>query len=839
MFVPTLLVQGSRKNRQAVGKRTHGVWDSLEKNLMASPAVLQEDASSVAPGRTIVFEVLTSLTDFYRAAVKVKGLEFLAEYEDVDNPISPDEIDGWGYELDPNFLDEKRRLKKSVTPFFYLAMPDKNALSEVLSLWKEFQETGTIKRYGLAAWKSLFENLKDVRPWGPRDRVLASFKEVLSRAEEAGDAVTLFQLDMWWSASPAKRGEILTHVSSVVVDNGGQVLHCSEIVDIKWHGMLVEMPTSTLSGMASDVENHPSGLALVDDIQFMSSCVRGMAPDIELDNVVSVDGAVGESVQYGGDICAVLLDSRPLVEHQALVGRLDVASSLGGDETPGSHGTQMASIIIHGDRAKPDLDTLDIKLGCFPLLEANDRTPSNVLLLDLFYKAIVSICEDDGTGQPLYPSARIFNLSVGDPGRPFDGGRISSWARLIDHLSWKYKILFIISAGNRLGGNKYIPTNYEKFSDFDDDSTKNRDLFENNIVNDLICDDDNNLLSPAECINGITVGAAHLDGDCINNSRSCTESWKNNAGLPALTSRIGFGYKKTIKPDLIAPTGFEYIRWINASYGAAIRQSPCGGIQRAMLGGEGEVTKWGNEFSTSAATALASHGTIKIYQMLNDFVPELPEDQKVVLLKALVGHACQWPDSAQLLLSKFKSERYPARPDSVARYLGYGIPNFERVLWCVDNQVTLIGSGYLEADGKTQHEFSFSLPAIAGSNLEGVELLVSVAYFSPVNHGINRYQDVRFSIKTDQPFDELKRMSSSMPSHYACSRGTIHNYSLYASELAVGVDSMFRFFVNCKGYNIDKTDVVPYGIAVSLKTKTEVDIYTAVEQRLKVHPVYA
>lgn len=41
----------------------------------------------------------------------------------------------------------------------------------------------------------------------------------------------------------------------------------------------------------------------------------------------------------------------------------------------------------------------------------------------------------------------VINLSIGDPARPFIHTP-SPWARLLDWLSWKYRVLFCVSAGN-------------------------------------------------------------------------------------------------------------------------------------------------------------------------------------------------------------------------------------------------------------------------------------------------------------------------------------------------------------------------------------------------------
>src|SRR6202008_4337933 len=69
------------------------------------------------------------------------------------------------------------------------------------------------------------------------------------------------------------------------------------------------------------------------------------------------------------------------------------------------------------------------------------------LLVDLVHRAVRRMFEGDGGQNPSAPQVLVVNLSIGDRSRPFDR-EISTLARLIDWLSWKYRVLFVVSAGN-------------------------------------------------------------------------------------------------------------------------------------------------------------------------------------------------------------------------------------------------------------------------------------------------------------------------------------------------------------------------------------------------------
>jgi hypothetical protein len=55
--------------------------------------------------------------------------------------------------------------------------------------------------------------------------------------------------------------------------------------------------------------------------------------------------------------------------------------------------------------------------------------------------------EDEGATPLVAPGVRVLNLSIGDPSRTLDGP-MSPLPRMIDWLSWRYRVLFLVSAGN-------------------------------------------------------------------------------------------------------------------------------------------------------------------------------------------------------------------------------------------------------------------------------------------------------------------------------------------------------------------------------------------------------
>ena len=99
----------------------------------------------MAPERLLVFEVTGSVQNFANAVSRIAGLEFAGEEE-----LVPDEFDK--------------------NPEFYLLVPQLDALRQIASLWDGWQRTGTVPR-SYTPWRDLFAQLRNVRPWGPADRV--------------------------------------------------------------------------------------------------------------------------------------------------------------------------------------------------------------------------------------------------------------------------------------------------------------------------------------------------------------------------------------------------------------------------------------------------------------------------------------------------------------------------------------------------------------------------------------------------------------------------------------------------------------------------------------------
>lgn len=272
-------------------------------------------------------------------------------------------------------------------------------------------------------------------------------------------------------------------------------------------------------------------------------------------------------------------------------------------------------------------------------------------------------------------------------------------------------MLFLVSAGNILG---WLPVrSYGTRQAFQEANPSDR---EDQILGALNSDKRNrSLLSPAEGLNGITVGAWHADTYINAPTDFQTIDPFPNGVLPNVSSAVGLGYLKTIKPDLLYDGGRELVRASEDQGHIWLAPVP-GGRYAGQLSaapdeqGTGRLNLRRRTIGTSNATALLTRAAVRIYDGLIESGYQVPASHRAVLLKALLVHGAEWGNAGERLEELFgpAGRGYLQRRENVARFLGYGRPNISRVLDCVAELATLFGFGELPLD--TEDLFDIPLP---------------------------------------------------------------------------------------------------------------------------------
>ena len=810
-------------------------------------AQLQTDPQGLAPDRVIVFEVAGTVRNFLRAVSRITGFHFMGELE---KEFLPDEQ--FAVQDDREGKEGQGRADKPVPGRLYLTMPDARALKELLRLWERWKKTGKLDR-NFAAFAHLFEQLHDLRLWGPQDRIpaetLAFWREELSL--HPGQSVRT-ELELWYRDSEFLRQKASKRVLSIVSEASGRIVDEKTIKNIAYHGMLVDIPASQIQNLMTD---RSVKLALMDEVMFFQPQGQFRSPlqiEAEADETLK---AVGPR-PIAGQPVAALLDGMPMQAHTLLDGRLvlddpdDIQSRA--VVAHRVHGTAMASLILHGD-LNENGPQLSRPLYVRPLMLTSnggqEHTDPDRLLIDTIYRAVLRIkggLEEAGVA----PNIFLVNLSIGDIRRPFTG-LMSPLARLLDFLSVRYNILFLVS-----GGNVASPLDIPEFTGwtgFENAAPQDRQRAVLKALNATKYE--RTMLSPAESLNALTIGAQHHDQVENRVGLSGVADPLEDHTLPNVSSGLGLGHRSMVKPELYFPAGREHVRMQRAGEVLTVTvASPrrLYGLSAAApdTAGAGRIDQVALCDGTSSATALATRAAHRIFEALVDqeggsLLADIAPQFYPVVVKTLLVHSARWNENAELLkeiCGPADKKRHVERAENAARFIGFGVPDPEQALECAFNRATLVGYGTLRPN--TAHKFRIPLPPCLERVTEPRSLTVTLAWFSPISPGHRSYRSVR--LEADQLDPPLQAFGverrKTQPADQTVKRGSVFHEE-YEGESAVPFidDGHLSLRVWCKeDAGHDHEVAVKYGIAITIEAGPALPIYEQIQQRLglavRLHP---
>lgn len=839
-FVPPT-VRKPDKVRQ--GARIGPVFDRLQQAL--SPNVqgvleLRKDPSALSPERVVVFEVAGSIQNFVSAIQRIPGFVFLGE-QDAD--IEPD--------ADFAMVDTRSgrqgedRLDRAIGGKLYLAMPDLQALRQLLSLWQTWQSGNDLPE-GFAPVKAAFQQLRALRPWGPQDRIpdetVAYWLEEVSAHPSQ---LVRTEVDLWFHPDATKREHAFQQLRRVVEASGGQVVHKAVIPEIHYHGALIDLLPSVVPSL---IERQNVDLALADDVMFYRAQSVLRSPSVQLSEETVAEATASLPTELPP--IAALFDGVPIAAHALLADRLVLDDpddlELLAPVQQRRHGTAMASLVVHGDLNDPR-GSLSRKVYVRPVLipDANGGEISrrDVLLVDSIYRAVRRIKgNDDEPG--VAPSVFLINLSIGDPRRPFSL-LISPLARLLDYLAARYGVLFLVS-----GGNVAAPLQISDFASWSDYSTADPEERQRATLSALnATKHERSIFSPGESLNALTIGAQHLD-----NLSARTVGWTTVDPyacemLPNPSSALGLGPNRAVKPDICLPGGREHVRMVSTGAGVAVAIQESGSLFGLMAAapdtsGQARIDACALSDGTSSATALATRAAHQVFDALiglDGFLTDADAGFYAVLVKALMVHRARWGDHADVLKQVCGPRdrgRHVELAENVSRFIGYGVPSIGEAIECSLNRATLVGYGSLNAN--SGHEYRIPLP----SCLEGVKdprsLTVTLAWFSPVRPHLRNYRAVRVEAEPTSSRAALGvKRTSLQPYDATVRRGTVFHEHYYGEDAVAFLDDgHLSMRVWCKPDAGGDDEFVKYGLAVSIEAGTAIPIYDEIRQRLLV-PVRA
>jgi hypothetical protein len=358
------------------------------------------------------------------------------------------------------------------------------------------------------------------------------------------------------------------------------------------------------------------------------------------------------------------------------------------------------------------------------------------------------------------------------------------------------------------------------------------------------------ILSPAEALNVLTIGARHHDNVANRPLAFNVVDPLQDDTLPNITSGLGLGYRRMIKPELYVSGGREYVR-MNAT-GDSLTVVPS--QPRRLYGlssaapdplGQGRLDQVALIAGTSPATALATRFSAQIFESLMDrdggsLLADIDPLYYAVVVKALLLHSARWSGNDNLLkeiCGPDDRRRHVERADNSARFIGYGIPNIATVIECSENRATLVGYGTLQTD--SAHSYLIPLPQCLERVTDPRSLSITLAWSSPIRPGHQNYRCIKMEAAPEAPMQVMGvQRGRSQPADPSVKRGSVfHEHFEGDSAVAFLSDGHLALRVWCKE-DAGATDgaMVRYGIAVTIEAGAALPIYQEIQQRLRIAP---
>jgi hypothetical protein len=793
-------------------------------------ALAATDEPAANPEQILVLEVAGELNDFVKAINKIPGFEFLVE-------AAMDKIESGE---DFTAVDNKGRPHRYERQL-YLVATDAQAWQEFLNLWDRFQR-GEAMPYGKAPFGHLFGRLENLRAWDDTDRLERSGAlEAWSRELGADPAVLVdFEVELWLRADETRREALVAQLRFDLREAGGSIIAQSVRPEIGYHGVLARAPAGKLREAvdAQEVRWLKTG-----GVRFFHAAGQFATTSADDESTAPADASMtGQPPPAATEARVAVLDGVPFAGHDLLDGRIIVDDPDNWEVlTPArrrSHGTAMTSIVVHGDLGaggpsqrrpvyvRPILSnaTPDWVRG-----EGREELPRDRLPVDLLHSAVARLYE----GEAVASSVRIIVLAVGDNVCQFDRF-VSPMARLLDWLQARYEIVVLVSAGNHLADLR-LPAEL---------NIDNPSELQHEVLSALLRGSGmRRLLSPAESINALTIGAAHQDAADTGAENGRVDPLLSS-DLPNVVSAGGSGVRRAIKPDVLFPGGRQLLtREPRISEEPQVLSVPATrrppGVRVAAPGIDASSVDATTYITgTSPATGIAGYHAGHLLDVLEGLRglhgAAMPGPEfDAVLVKAALVHAAEW-GMAGTFIDPVSSEVGVGKArDVVARTVGYGVSRPGRVLTCDDNKVTVLAASRLQAG--EAHAYRFPLPASLASITTQRRLTVTLAWLSPINPSHRSYR--RAALVVDPgglPKHFVDRVDVD---HNTARRGTVqHDVLVGRRAEPYAADKMIELVVSCRADAGELAAAPPYALIVTLEVPQDVNlpIYQQVQQGLRI-----
>ncbi len=283
-----------------------------------------------------------------------------------------------------------------------------------------------------------------------------------------------------------------------IKDNGGEILNSEYRLSDSTPLVRALIPSSTIDNFEKD-----SAIYRIEETDFFNL----ITSELNLNNNILFK--LDDDVNINGLEIVAVLDSGIRLPNNLSSLVIDTWRAEDIDDVDYVHGTEVASRVAFGYINK-QLNNIESLVPRARLIDCQIMDGS--VSLDVLVKRIQNVVKT------FHNQCKIYNLSA-NASYPIEGSRMSILGYEIDVLQKKYKVQFIISAGNH-----YLWK------------------CEDELI-DIVDDDDSRIASPADALMGVTVGSV------VNHNSSYQITKFNDI---ASYSRRGPGFNGFIKPDLVS-----------------------------------------------------------------------------------------------------------------------------------------------------------------------------------------------------------------------------------------------------------------------------------------------
>jgi hypothetical protein len=428
------------------------------------------------------------------------------------------------------------------------------------------------------------------------------------------------------------------------------------------------------------------------------------------------------------------------------------------------------------------------------------------------------------------PTVRVVVLAAGHTALPY-GTRISPWGRLLDVWANRYNVLFIVSGGN-YGGlielDEAVPASVV------DDPIELQKVVREHI---LAHAHERRILSPADSMNALTVGALHRDTANVELSPLSLDVL-GDTGMPSPMSALGGGFNRQMKPEVFADGGRVLYRWRfdiadRVVLEEILATGPRPGVLVASPGLEGQTNAQQWMQGTSAAAGVVGHEAGVVVDLLGSGATQAVADTYLGLAaKALIVNAASWSHADSTIADALHLTDSVERRKAASRLLGYGAVDHSRVAVCTQQRITLIATGRVLAD--QAQEIVLPIPQSLSGRAEWRRVSATLAWFSPVNARHKNYRQARLWF--DAPnFGRLK-LARAEGYHHAVKRGSTQHELFEGTDAARYAEGTeLRFRVNCAAGAGGLSRAVPYAMVVTFEVAetSEIRVYDEIAIALR------